>query len=101
MPRMGEEEFSDDVTSEFGPEAEEEVTFLEKSIPNICMVQKEKRIWCSSRMERKPEVKEVCLRKRENPALSKLLKLCQRLITSACYMKVAMTEKMSISKWRP
>lgn len=101
MPRMGEEEFSDDVTSEFGPEAEEEVTFLEKSITNICMVQREKRIWCSSRMETKPEVKEVCLRKRENPALSKLLKLCQRLTSSACYMKVAMIEKMPVSKWRP
>lgn len=38
MARMGEEEFSDEVTSEFGPETEEEVTFLEKSITNICVV---------------------------------------------------------------
>ena len=89
LARMGEEEFSGDVTSEFGPEAEEEVTFLEKSITNICVVQREKRIWCSSRMERKPGVKEAGLRKRENPALSKFFRLCQRLTTSACYVKVA------------
>ena len=64
MARMGEEDFSQEVTSELGPDIEEEVTFSGKNITNKCKVQREKRAWCISRMERRPVMKKQEVRGR-------------------------------------
>lgn len=75
---MGEEDFSGEVTSELGPDIEGEVTFSGKSITNKCKVQREKRAWCISRMERRPVMKKQEVRGRY------ITKLCTPHFLSSC-----------------